>query len=312
MTKKLQVFEEGIPEDFEAPTSAPSTPEQASQWQQENRDWWNTHPMRYDWTEKLSVPEFSEDYFAEIDRRFLKSVREAHPWTKIPFDDYIDFEWIGDKAVLEIGVGCGTHAQLLVERAGSYTGIDLTDYAIAATRARLRRFGREDCIRQMDAERLEFDDESFDFVWSWGVIHHSSDTGKVLREIWRVLKPGGRCTVMVYHTSPWNNIVRGALYYGVIHGGFLRGRSVHQLLQETTDGALARYYTQDEWIAEIAGFFEMSRFSVIGHKTQILPMPTGRVKEWVGRLIPDEFGRWLTNRPFFGYMLVAEMTKRAR
>jgi SAM-dependent methyltransferase len=161
----------------------------------------------------------------------------------------------------------------------------------------------------MDAEHLDFPDGSFDFVWSWGVIHHSSDTRKILREIWRVLKPGGKCTVMVYHTSPWNNLIRGALYYGILRGGFLRGRSIHRLLQETTDGALARYYTFDEWESGVSGVFDVTRMTAIGHKTQILPVPAGRIKEFLGSLIPNAFGRWLTNRQFFGYMMVAEMTK---
>ncbi|MBK7629848.1 MAG: class I SAM-dependent methyltransferase [Ignavibacteriales bacterium] len=56
---------------------------------------------------------------------------------------------------------------------------------------------------KMDAEALQFEDNSFDFVWSWGVIHHSSNTRKILEEIQRVLKPGGEAIIMVYHRSIW-------------------------------------------------------------------------------------------------------------
>jgi len=91
-----------------------------------------------------------------------------------------------------VGVGCGSHAQLLAPpRAGSYTGIDLTDYAVECTRRRFWAIGLDGRIQQMDAENMEFPDASFDFVWSWGVIHHSSDTRKALAEITRVLRPGG-------------------------------------------------------------------------------------------------------------------------
>jgi ubiquinone/menaquinone biosynthesis C-methylase UbiE len=312
MGKKLDVFQQGISEDFDGRIAAPASAEQASQWLEQNRNWWNSHPMRYDWTESLDVPEFSKEYFEEIDRRFLKTVHEAHPWKQIPFDDYIDFEWIRDKKVLEIGTGCGTHAQLLASHAGAYTGIDLTDFAVRATGTRLAINGFGNRIRQMNAENLEFEDSSFDFVWSWGVIHHSSNTRRILKEIWRVLKPGGRCTVMVYHRSWWNTLVRGGFYYGLLRGGFLRGLSVHRLIQETTDGALARYYTRDEWLMETQNLFSTRHMSVIGHKTQVLPLPAGRLKNRVGDLIPDAFGRWLTNRPLFGYMIVPEMVKLER
>ena len=56
----------------------------------------------------------------------------------------------------------------------------------------------------MDAEHLEFPDETFDFVWSWGVIHHSANTEAIIREIHRVLKPGGEARVMVYHRNSIN------------------------------------------------------------------------------------------------------------
>jgi ubiquinone/menaquinone biosynthesis C-methylase UbiE len=63
----------------------------------------------------------------------------------------------------------------------------------------------------MDAEHLAFPDASFDFVWSWGVIHHSSNTWQIVGEIQRVLKPGGTAVIMVYHRGWWNYYVWGML-----------------------------------------------------------------------------------------------------
>ena len=51
---------------------------------------------------------------------------------------------------------------------------------------------------QADAENLPFDNESYDYVWSWGVIHHSANTDRIASEINRVLKNGGKSTIMVY------------------------------------------------------------------------------------------------------------------
>ena len=120
---------------------------------------------------------------------------------KSAFDQVIPFDDLCAKNVLEIGIGQGTHAQLLAPRCKSFTGIDLTSHAINMTSRRLKMFGISGNVLQMDAEAMHFPDNSFDYIWSWGVIHHSADTGRVVREMHRVLRTGGKCTVMVYNKS---------------------------------------------------------------------------------------------------------------
>ena len=89
--------------------------------------------MRYDWRDEVAASPGSEAYFTEIDRRFLLSAREYMPWRKVPFEKVIPFDELRDKDVLEIGVGQGTHAQLLAPRCRSFTGIDLTSHAAGMT-----------------------------------------------------------------------------------------------------------------------------------------------------------------------------------
>jgi Methyltransferase domain len=79
----------------------------------------------------------------------------------------------------------GTHAQLIAKHARSYVGIDLTEYAVAATRRRLEIAGLPGTVLQMDAEKMEFADRRFDLIWTWGVIHHSSSTERILTEMRR-------------------------------------------------------------------------------------------------------------------------------
>src|SRR5205085_5796642 len=55
-----------------------------------------------------------------------------------------------------------------------------------------------------DAETLPFPDNSFDIVYSNGVIHHTPNTRQVVSEIKRVLRPGGRAIVMVYAEDSWH------------------------------------------------------------------------------------------------------------
>jgi ubiquinone/menaquinone biosynthesis C-methylase UbiE len=110
------------------------------------------------------------------------------------------FDEAAGKRVLEIGVGLGSDHQRFAEAGADMVGIDLTERAITHTRKRLDLFGLSSRLMISDAEELCFPDNSFDIVYSWGVIHHSPDTPKAVREIERVLRPGGVARVMIYHT----------------------------------------------------------------------------------------------------------------
>ena len=70
-------------------------------------------------------------------------------------------------------------------------GIDLTERAVEHTRRRLEIFKLASNLSLGDAEKLDFPDESFDLVYSWGVLHHSTDTPQAVSEVFRVLKRGG-------------------------------------------------------------------------------------------------------------------------
>ena len=192
------------------PEQLPSSESEAEQWQAANRSFWEAMPMRYDWTKPVGGQKFSKEFYEEIDARFFSDVAEFMPWRSVAFDTLVDFNGLRTQDVLEIGVGSGSHAQLLATHARSFTGIDLTDYAVESTGKRLAVFDLQGDVFQMDAEAMSFPDESFDFVWSWGVIHHSSNTRAILEQVHRVLRPGGLATFMVYHRGWWN-------YYGSSH-----------------------------------------------------------------------------------------------
>ena len=51
---------------------------------------------------------------------------------------------------------------------------------------------------QASGDALPFKNGVFDFVYCWGVLHHTKDPSKTLREVWRVVKPGGRLAIWVY------------------------------------------------------------------------------------------------------------------
>jgi ubiquinone/menaquinone biosynthesis C-methylase UbiE len=137
-------------------------------------------------------------------RRFYELV-EAHRYEKewhIPIA--AGFALAKDLAVLEIGCGLGTDGAQFAKAGAHYTGIDLTDAAVNLARRRFEIFNLHGSFCVGDAERLDFPDNSFDLIYSHGVLHHTPDTQAAVREIHRVLRPGGRAIVMLYHRDSYN------------------------------------------------------------------------------------------------------------
>lgn len=137
-------------------------------------------------------------------RRFYELV-EAHRYAKewhIPAA--ADFAGARDLKVLEIGCGLGTDGAQFAKAGADYTGVDLTEAAVELARQRFALFNLPGTFQTADAENLDFADDSFDLVYSHGVLHHTPDTAGAIREIHRVLRPGGRAIVMLYHRNSYN------------------------------------------------------------------------------------------------------------
>ncbi len=157
------------------------------------RAFWQAHPCGT----KFSDAEMGT-------REFFERV-EAHRYAKewhIPAA--ADFAGARGLRVLEIGCGLGTDGAQFAKAGADYTGIDLTNAAIELARKRFALSGLPGEFRVADAENLDFADDSFDLVYSHGVLHHTPDTALAVREIHRVLKPGGRAIVMLYHRGSYN------------------------------------------------------------------------------------------------------------
>jgi len=105
--------------------------------------------------------------------------------------------------VLDIGCGQGYNAQELVRSGARLTAIDLTEKGLSLATQRFRLRGLHANFVQADAENLPFKNESFDFVHSSGAIHHTPHIQKAVDEIYRILRKGGRGSIMVYHKSSW-------------------------------------------------------------------------------------------------------------
>src|SRR6185295_8564705 len=138
-----------------------------------------------------NAPTRSREWFESVEQHRYK----AEPYIR----EVAQFSRAKGKRLLEVGVGAGTdHLQWARAGADCY-GVDLTDAAIDTTRERLALYDLSSNLQRVDAEHLPFEDNSFDFVYSWGVIHHSEKPEAIIAEIHRILKPGGMFIGMMYH-----------------------------------------------------------------------------------------------------------------
>jgi 2-polyprenyl-3-methyl-5-hydroxy-6-metoxy-1,4-benzoquinol methylase len=257
--------------------------------QERNRSWWTKETMSYDWNDRVRHERFSRAWFDEIDGRFAHAARLFATDTT-PFDRIIPFEQLRGKRVLEIGCGMGFHSELLHRAGAVLSSIDLSPTSIEATRRRFELKGLSADIRSADAEALPFESGMFDFIWSWGVIHHSARTAKIVREASRVLKPEGECRVMVYNRE---GVIVPIVYLRDHIGklNFLHQR-FDQTLLNAADGFHARFYTADQLADLFRAFYENVSVQVYGQDADVLPVPRP-IRNLLLPFVPKE---WMKRR----------------
>lgn len=129
--------------------------------------------------------------------------------------------------VLEIGPGAGGHSALFATYGAHMTSIDVTQERALATQKKfdLLGDGTTGNAAQGDAENLPFADETFDIVYSNGVLHHTRDTEKAIDEAHRVLRRGGRAVIMLYSKGSVNYWFSLWFCVGILKGSILRSRN---------------------------------------------------------------------------------------
>jgi len=284
------------------------------------REFWQQHPCGT----KFSDAEMgSREFFDRIEKHRYE--KEWH----IP--DAADFAGARGLKVLEIGCGIGTDGAQFAKAGADYTGIDLTEAAIDLARRRfvLAELKGDFCVS--DAERLDFPDDSFDLVYSHGVLHHTPDIEAAVAEIHRVLKPGGRAVVMLYHRGSYNYRV-GIRVLRRAGAGLLKSESgirivnrltgepveslrehaasmknangnvsAAELLNQSTDGAgnpLARVYSRRE-ARELFKQFRKVELRAYFLNKRFIPL--------IGNLLPRSFESALASR--WGWHLWIYATK---
>ena len=188
-----------------------------------------------------------------------KEQYEAQSKTRYELEPYIQdfahFEEGSGKDILEIGVGMGAdHLEWAKSSPKSLAGIDLTPSAVQHTKDRLAIYGMESKVEMADAENLPYDDDSFDLVYSWGVLHHSPDTPKAIDGVFRVLRRGGVARIMIYHKYSITGYMLW-LRYGLMRGRPFR--SLDDIYGHHLESPGTKAYTVEQTQRMFANFSEV-------------------------------------------------------
>ena len=259
------------------------------------RDFWNRRPCN---VRHSAEPFGSREYFDEVETR--KYFVEPH----IPA--FADFDRWRGRRVLEIGCGIGTATISFLRAGAQVTAVDLSDESLqlARRRADVYRLAGNATFAEADAERLSeaIEPETYDLVYSFGVLHHTPHPERAIDQIRSFVRPGSTLKIMMYHSRSWK-VLWSVLRYGA--GRFWDWRRVIARYSEAQTGCPVTYtYTK----RELKDMLEAHGFRVVDiFVDHIFPYRISDYieyrycKEWYFRWMPPALFRWLERH--FGWHL---------
>lgn len=175
-------------------TTAPNatTPEAAV------REYWESRPLGTQYVTDDSVEVGTEEFFRHI-RPWMNPYK--FPWIMRRIER--EAALLRGKHLLEVGCGMGFDSVEFLRRGVLVTATDLTHAAVELARRHFELEGlRPQAVRVESVLNLSFPDSTFDAVWANGVLHATGDTPRAIREVRRVLKPGGRAITSHFYRRP--------------------------------------------------------------------------------------------------------------
>jgi 2-polyprenyl-3-methyl-5-hydroxy-6-metoxy-1,4-benzoquinol methylase len=261
-------------------------------------EYWNARPCNIRHSPK---PVGTTEYFNEVEQR--KYFVEPH----IPA--FAEFpKWRG-KRVLEIGCGIGTDSVNFARHGAELTALDLSEASLEIARQRFEVFGLQARFIQGNSEelsRLIPAGETFDLVYSWGVIHHTPNPRRVVEQIPQFMHAESELRVMVYNRLSWKVFWIYARY-GWQNLSDLRGLIARY--SEAQTGCPVTYVYSDAELRELLSGFEVTRI----YNDHIFPYeiePYTRykyVKTWYFRYVPPPVFRWLERHAGWHKMAIARL-----
>jgi len=162
--------------------------------------------------------------------------------------------------------------------------VDLSAISVERARRRVELAGYQPDLHVADAEHLPFSDNTYDVVYSYGVMHHSPDTSQCVREAWRVLKPGGEARIMVYHHPSVTGLMLW-LRYGIFR------QSLRNTVYQYLESPGTKTYTLIDARTLMHDFEDLKLRQVFSPGDLLLNQPSARFQSGFYRLVWKLFPR---------------------
>jgi 2-polyprenyl-3-methyl-5-hydroxy-6-metoxy-1,4-benzoquinol methylase len=246
--------------------------------------YWDARPCNIRHSTK---PVGSREYFDEVEAR--KYFVEPHISAFAEFD-----RWRG-KRVLEVGCGIGTDSINFARAGANLTAVELSGESlrIAAERADVMDVAHRIRFIQANAEELTsaLDDEPYDLVYSFGVIHHTPRPEKALAEMRALLAPRGTLKLMIYHRRSWK------VFWIVAAQGHGRFWKTDELVAEHSEAETGCPVTFSYTRGEARDLVERGGFRVEDlHVDHVFPY---RIRDYVEyRYVKEPYFRWMPDQLF--------------
>jgi len=245
------------------------------------RKFWNNSPCG---TRGIKIQTETKDFFEEVERK---------RYALEPFlSGYVQFERWKNKKGLEVGCGVGTDFLQFLRAGVDMYGIDLSEESVSLAKKRLSLYGFDsNRLAVGDCEALTFQDNSFDFVYSWGVLHHTANIENAISEIWRVVKPGGEICIMLY-----NKISLVALQLYILHGLLKLNlfRDINEIIANHLESPGTKAFTKKEIEKLFTNFSDLKITTIVTRYDLRYKRDKDKndsfLPGWVGRFIPGMFG----------------------
>ncbi|HEY5255844.1 MAG TPA: class I SAM-dependent methyltransferase [Acidobacteriaceae bacterium] len=209
------------------------------------------------------------------------------PWMR----KFVGFESYAGKKVLEVGVGQGTDLVQFAQGGADVSGIDITKRHLDLAARNFEVRGLRSQLRYASAAAIPFENDSFDVVYSFGVLHCTDNTVRCLSECHRVLKPGGELILGMYYTYSFFHA------YTILVNGILRGKlrrlgykGLMSLIESGADGVtivpLVKTYSRGQ-LRNILEDFSDVRFDI----RHLTPADFGKLRRFVPASLLERAGR---------------------
>ena len=261
-------------------------------YKEEVQDQWNNNPVGSHYA-KTTNPHTLEWYLEVEAYRY----GTYSPWAF----ELMEFGQHAGEKVLEIGGGLGTDLSMFARHGALVTDVDLSAGHLAHAQENFALRGLSGQFVHHDAEGLPFPDNTFDVVYSNGVIHHTPNTDRVVGEIRRVLKPGGKAIVMVYAEHSLHYWYRLVWEQGVKHD-MLQTYSIGEIMSRRVEitkndaRPLVKVYTSSSLKDLFRGFEDKQVFK----------------RQMVKEELPEGFEKWIsleTAGRLAGWNVIIKATK---